>query len=118
MPADILWRAPGREVVPDPRECERVVFVAHFERGFGLLVSKFFRDFLDFHRLQPHHLAANLIMMMSGFVTLCEGYLGIRSSIGLWKRLFNIRDHMARTGNLLPNPKGDDEPPIYKTAMT
>ena len=36
---------------------ERVVFLAHFDRGFGLPVSKFFRDFLDFYRLQPHHLA-------------------------------------------------------------
>ena len=72
MPADVFWRAPGNEVVPDARAGKRVVFLAHFERGFGLPASTFFRDFLDFHRLQPHHLAANFIMILSGFTTLCD----------------------------------------------
>src|SRR4051794_41411436 len=78
MPPGIQWRAPGAEIVPDPRAGERVVFLAHFEHGFGLPVSTFFREFLDFHRLQPHHLAANFMMILSGFVTLCEGYLVCR----------------------------------------
>ena len=51
MSAGIQWREPGREIVPEPRAGERVVFVAHFERGFDLPISTFFRDFLDFHRL-------------------------------------------------------------------
>ena len=90
MPEGILWREPGREIVPDPREGERVVFIAHLKRGFGLPASTFFRDFLDFHRLQPHHLAANFMMILVGFVTLCEGYLRCRTSLLLWKRLFNL----------------------------
>ena len=98
MPEGILWREPGRKVVPTPRKGERVVFVSHFEHGFGLPASTFFRDFLDFHRLQPHHLAANFMMILSGFVTLCEGYLGCHPSLPLWKRLFNLRAHNARTG--------------------
>ena len=76
MPAGIQWREPGVENMREPRVGERVVFVAHFERGFRLPVSTFFQEFLDFHKLQPHHLAANFVMIMSGFVTLCEGYLG------------------------------------------
>ena len=104
--------------MPEPHFSERVVFVTHFEHGLGLPVSTFFREFLDFHKLQPHHLAANFIMVMSGFVTLCEGYLGVRPSIGLWKRLSHIRGHMARTGNLLPNPEGEDKPQVHETAMT
>ena len=55
MPADVLWRAPGTEVVPDARAGERVVFLAHFEHGFGLPASTFFRDFLNFHWLQPRY---------------------------------------------------------------
>ena len=90
MQEGILWREPGREIVPGPCEGERVVFVPHFERGFVLPASTFFRDFLDFHRLQPHHLAANFVMILAGFVTLCEGYLGCRPSLLLWKRLFNL----------------------------
>src|SRR3954463_616345 len=101
MPAGILWRAPGAEMVPTPRAGERVVFLSHFERGFGLPASTFLRNFLDFHRLQPHHLAANFIMTLSGFVTLCEGYLGCRPSIALFKRFFNLRAHMARTGEVV-----------------
>jgi Putative gypsy type transposon len=102
MPAGILWRAPGAEMVPTPRAGERVVFLSHFERGFGLPASTFLRNFLDYHRLQPHHLAANFIMTLSSFVTLCEGYLGCRPSIALFKRFFNLRAHMARTGEIVP----------------
>jgi len=98
MPAEIEWRVPGDEMVPQAETGERVVFLAHFARGFGLPASAFFRDFLDFHHLQPHHLAANFIMILSGFVTLCEGYLGCRPSIALWKRIFNLRAHNAQTG--------------------
>ena len=90
MPAEVQWRAPGAEVVPDAQAGERAVFLVPFARGFGLLASTFFRDFLDFHHLQPHHLAANFIMILSGFITLCEGYLGCRPSITLWKRFFNL----------------------------
>jgi Putative gypsy type transposon len=98
MPAEIEWRIPGDEIVPQARPGERIVFLAHFARGFGLPASTFFRSFLDFHHLQPHHIAANFIMILSGFVTLCEGYLGCRPSIALWKRFFNLRAHNARTG--------------------
>src|SRR4051812_845423 len=76
MPEGILWREPGREVVPTPLHGERVFFISHFERGFGLPASTFFRDFLNFHRLQSRHLLANFIMVLFGFVALCEGYLG------------------------------------------
>src|SRR3954469_22446680 len=116
MPSGIQWREPGRETMPDPRAGERVVFVAHFERGFGLPISTFFPDFLDFHRLQPHHLAANFVMIMYGFVTLCEGYLGCLPSIGMWKRLFNLRAHNARTGVQIRNPGGGR--PTFETVMT
>src|SRR4051812_27521696 len=78
IPRTLDFRVPGDELVPTPRAGERVVFRAHFDRGFGLPVSKFFRDLLDFYRLQPHNLGANAVMLLSAFVTLCEGYLGVR----------------------------------------
>jgi hypothetical protein len=37
--------------VPEPEPGERVVFITHFERGFGLPASDFFRDFLDTYDL-------------------------------------------------------------------
>jgi len=102
MPAGVEWRVPGDELVPQAQTGERVVFLDHFARGFGLPASTFFRDFLNFHHLQPHHLAANFIMILSAFTTLCEGYLGCRPSIALWKRFFNLRAHNAQTGETGP----------------
>ena len=55
-------------------------------------------------------------MILFGFVTLCEGYLGCRPSIGLWKRFFNLRAHNARTGVVIPNTEGGE--PTHVTAMT
>ena len=40
--------APAKELTPEPREGERVVFRSHFLRGICLLVSAFFRSWLDF----------------------------------------------------------------------
>jgi hypothetical protein len=89
-PADISWitttrrvlagvacRLPAGETVPAPESGERVVFVSHFKRGFGLPVSDFFRDFLDTYDLQPHHLPANAVMILSAFAAFCEGFAGI-----------------------------------------
>src|SRR3954465_13265102 len=117
LPAEVQWRAPDAEIVPEALAGERVVFLTHFERGFGLPASTFFRDFLDFHHLQPHHLAANFIMVLSGFVTLCEGFLGCHPSVGLWKRFFGLRAHNARTSNLIP-PASEGGELTHETDMT
>src|SRR4051812_8282658 len=77
----VAARALGDEAVPQPEGTERVVFFSHFKHGFGLPASDFFRTFLDFFGLQLHHLGANAVLQLSGFVTLCEGYLGIKPII-------------------------------------
>ena len=69
--------APEREISPAPEEGERVVFRSHFLHGFSLPVSAFFRSWLEFYQLQPHHLTPNAVVLLSAFVTLCEGYLGV-----------------------------------------
>ena len=49
-----LWasrRLPRGEQRPWPEGQERVVFLTHFERGFGLPASTFFRAFLEFFGL-------------------------------------------------------------------
>jgi hypothetical protein len=63
-------------IVPAPESGERIVFISHFERGFGLPTSDFFRDFLDTYDLQPHHLPANAVMILSAFAAFCEGFAG------------------------------------------
>ena len=76
--------APAKEITPKPEEGERVVFRSHFLRGGGLPTSAFFRSFLDFYQLQPHHLTPNTVVLLSAFVTLCEGYLGVLPTLELW----------------------------------
>ncbi|KAK1669404.1 hypothetical protein QYE76_057563 [Lolium multiflorum] len=78
IPEGVTCRIPGDEIIPDPEPDERVVFLAHFERGFGLPPSSFFLDLLDFYKLQPHHLP-NSVFYLSCFTTFMEAYIGIRT---------------------------------------
>ena len=45
---DVGVRLPRDKQRPRPEGQERVVFLMHFEHGFGLPVSTFFRMFLEF----------------------------------------------------------------------
>jgi hypothetical protein len=74
--------------VPTPESGERIVFISHFKRGFGLLVSDFFRDFLDTYDLQPHHLPANAVMILSAFAAFCEGFASIEPFSQAWAKYF------------------------------
>ena len=65
VPPEVACRRPGKETEPQPRRGEFVVFLSHFQRGFGLPVSDFFSDFLQRYDLQPHHLPANAIFHLS-----------------------------------------------------
>ncbi|KAE8796962.1 hypothetical protein D1007_27913 [Hordeum vulgare] len=56
--------------------------------GFELSVSNFFRRFLTHFGLQPHHFAANVILQVAAFVSLCEVYLGIEPHLDLFHWLF------------------------------
>ena len=88
---DVGVRLPHGEQRPRPEGQECAVFFMHFERGFGLPASTFFRAFLEFFGLQRHHLGAGAIIQLSGFVTLCEGYLGVEPTIDLWARFFSLK---------------------------
>ena len=111
IPPAVEVRIPGDEVVPAPQPGECAVFTSHFARGFGLPASTFLRSFLDYYHLQLHHLGANAIMLLAAFATFCEGYLGVRPSIGLWVRFFHFRAQMVNSGETRPNPRvGDKEP--------
>ena len=55
IPPELACRLPGDEVEPAPEEGERVVFLAHFQRGFGLPVSDFFSQFMVRFARQTNH---------------------------------------------------------------
>jgi hypothetical protein len=82
--------------VPAPEPGERVVFIAHFERGFGLPVSDFFQDFLDTYGLQLHHIPANAVMILSAFAAFCEGYAGIEPFSQAWEKYFQLRKQVVQ----------------------
>ena len=39
-------------------------------------------------------------MQLSGFVTLCEGYLGVEPSIDLWVRFFALKQQGPKAGEM------------------
>lgn len=89
--AAVICRLPGKELEPNLESGERVVFLAHFQRGFGLPASPFFRDFLRYFGLQPHHLPANAITSLSAFTSFTEGYLGLWPIVPAWAKYFRLR---------------------------
>jgi hypothetical protein len=94
--------------VSAPEPNERVVFILHFERGFALPVSDFFWDFLNHYDLQPHHLPANAVIILSAFAAFCEGYAGIEPFVQAWAKYFQLRKQSTQ------EPRSKDDPP--KTA--
>jgi hypothetical protein len=105
VPAGVACRLPAGETVPAPEPNERVVFVSHFERGFALLVSDFFRDFLNHYDLQPHHLPTNAVMILSAFAAFCEGYVVIEPFVQAWAKYFQLHKQSAQ------EPRNKDDPP-------
>ncbi|KAK1628909.1 hypothetical protein QYE76_003224 [Lolium multiflorum] len=95
IPREVVTRAPGAEVEPKPEPGERVVFGAHLDRGLGLPASAFFRRFLDFFGLQPHHLPANACVLLSCYVAFMEGYAGLWPDVEFWSRLFYLKSQMT-----------------------
>ncbi|KAK1629626.1 hypothetical protein QYE76_003941 [Lolium multiflorum] len=76
IPKEVFCWILGNEREPVPNPGEVVVFTTHFERGFGLPASDFFRRFLDFYELQPHHLPDNAIFYLSSFFSFMEVQCG------------------------------------------
>ncbi|KAM0869227.1 hypothetical protein ACQ4PT_040822 [Festuca glaucescens] len=107
LPAQVSCRIPRNEVEPAPEPGECVVFSAHFERGFGLPASDFFREFLDFYQLQPHHLPGNAIFYLSCFVSFMEAYVGLLPTKEAFARFFCLRINSVQ-GKNIPRPK----PPV------
>jgi hypothetical protein len=84
---------------------EVVVFTAHFMRGLGLPVSDFFRCFLNFYQLQPHHLPGNAVFYLSSFRAFCEGYVYRLPTVEAFARLYNLRVNSIQDPELpLPKP--------------
>src|SRR4051812_39509971 len=88
----LAWRAaPAGEVTPSPQAGEKVYLKDQLVRGVSLPISHFFLSVLNHFKVQPHNLSPNSILVLSNFVTLCEGYLGIRPRLDLFVYFFTVK---------------------------
>ena len=93
--AGVSCRLASGEITPAPKSGEYVVFLLHFQHGFGLPTSDFFFDFISTYKLQPHHLPANAITSLSSFSSSIEGYIGLWPTKELWIKFFGLRRNVV-----------------------
>jgi hypothetical protein len=91
------WRVPStshRESAPP--EGYVVSFVAFYERGLRVPLSRFMRPIPHYYRVELYHLAPNFILQATIFVAICEGYLGVEPHYKLWLHLFNAEHFVEK----------------------
>jgi hypothetical protein len=87
------WWVELNAAMPAPLEKEVVMLKSHVDRGLSLPPSKFLTGMLAYHKLQLHHIPPNSFTIIAGFVTLCEGHLGVQPRGDLFRLYFNIRQN-------------------------
>ena len=78
------------ENFPTPNQGERVCFVPFLLRGLGFQIHPFLRGLLEFYGIQLHNLTPGSILHISGFVALCELFLGIEAHFELRRKFFGL----------------------------
>ena len=76
------------ESLPCPSMGERVCRVPYLLRGLGFPIHLFLDGLLEFYGLQLHNFTPASILHITGYVALCELFLGCEAHFELWKRLF------------------------------
>jgi hypothetical protein len=76
-----------------------VSFVHFHERGFASPSHRFRRGLLNYYKIEMQHLNPNGIQHITAFVTLCEGYLGIKPHFYLWRYFFTANLQKKKEGN-------------------
>ncbi|KAE8771456.1 hypothetical protein D1007_56659 [Hordeum vulgare] len=97
---------------PSPEAGEAVLFVEHFACEFGLPAIVFLSGFLTHFGLQPHHLAANVVLQLAAYVTLCESFLGVESGLDMWCQLFYLKQQWVPGGTT-----GNKQMPDYGVSL-
>ena len=76
------------ENFPTPCKEERVCFVTFLLQGLGFPIHPSLRGLLEFYGIQLHHLTPRSILHISGYVALCEMFLGCEAHFKLWRKYF------------------------------
>jgi hypothetical protein len=74
---EVGWRPAAGEEFPTEGTSKTVVFLAHIERGFSVLVGDFLCGLVYFYSIELVHLVPNSKTIISTFIHLCEAYLSI-----------------------------------------
>lgn len=82
------WLMPGHEAVPTPPDGYVISFMRFHERSVATPCHHFFRGLLHHYKIKLQHLNPNGIQHIATFITLCEGFLGIKPHFKLWKYFF------------------------------
>jgi hypothetical protein len=89
--SEVNWRPSYREPFPMENIDEIVTFLHFAERGLALPTCSFFRGFLYYYGLEPHHLNPNSVCHISIFIYFCEAFLGIEPHWDLFRFLFRVK---------------------------
>jgi hypothetical protein len=73
---------------------------SHIDRGLSLPPSYFLKSMLCHYRLQLHHIALNSFTIITGFVALYEGFLGMYPHGDLFRLYFSICHNRDLNGDL------------------
>ena len=80
------WRSPVLgEAVLRPRTNEVISFLAFHEHGPGYPAHWFLRGLLNEWGLQLQHLNPTRVLHITGFITVCEAFLGIEPHVDLFQ---------------------------------
>jgi hypothetical protein len=90
------WMVPSGESKPQPPPGYVISFAHFHERGFTKPAHPFFRGLLHHYEVELQHLNPNRIQMISAFIALCKGFLGISPVFELWRYFFSANTIQAR----------------------
>ena len=76
------------ENFPNPSQGKRVCFISFLLRAVGFPIHPFLRGLLEYYWIQLHNLTPGSLLHISGFVALCELFLGCEAHFELWRKFF------------------------------
>ena len=68
-------------------------FILFLLWGLGFPIHPFLRGLLEFYEIQLQNLTPGSILHISGFVALCELFLGCEAHFELWRKFFCLVPH-------------------------
>jgi hypothetical protein len=85
----------GAASLANMRPGDFIFFAAYALAGLVPPLSSFV-TLLEYYGLQLQHLSPNSIALVAIFIHLCEMYVGVRSSVWLFRRFFVLKDASTR----------------------